>query len=269
VARRLDAIPAGAQPLRRNSSDTLWVQLANDLRRRIDEAQFNDGFPTEVELAAAYEVSRYTVREALRRLRDDGLVDSKRGRGTTVIEPSFHQPLGALYSLFRLVEAQGVQQRSQVRRLELTKDSTVALRLGLPESSQLLYLERLRLADGDPLAWDRAWVPASLGSALLRADFSHAALYDRMAEVCGLRPDSGREEIRAVVPSPAERDLLQLRPGTGAFRIERLGYAGPRPVEWRSTLIRSDRYSFSVDWLGSSGIRLGARHRSPAHPVPN
>jgi GntR family transcriptional regulator len=253
---------AGRQTLSRERGETLWAQLATDLRRRIDAGQFSAGFPTEVELAAAYKVSRFTVREALRKLRADGLVDSRRGRGTIVVEPTFHQPLGALYSLFRFVEAQGVQQRSQVRRLELTKDPLVALRLGLPEPSQLVYLERLRLADGDPLALDNAWVPASLGAALLDADFSHAALYDRMAELCGLRPDSGREEIRAVVPSPGERGLLQLRSGVGAFRIERLAYAGPRPVEWRSTLIRSDRYSFSVDWFESTGIHLTARHGS-------
>lgn len=253
---------AEARALRRDSPMPLWAQLAEELRRRIDARQFSTSFPTELELSATYGVSRHTVREALRKLRSDGLVDSRRGRGSRVLTSQFHQPLGALYSLFRFVEEQGALQRSQVRALEQTTNSTVAGRLGLPAAAPLIYLERLRLADEEPLAIDRAWVPASLGWPLLEANFSHSALYDQMAELCGTRPDSGREEIRAVVPTATERAELKLRAGTGAFQIERLGYAQLTPIEWRSTLIRADRYSFSVDWLGR-GVRVAAKQSTP------
>ncbi|MHB1501562.1 MAG: GntR family transcriptional regulator [Candidatus Dormibacteria bacterium] len=249
--------------LRRDDPLPLWAQLAAELRRRIDAREFPTSFPTELELSATYGVSRHTVREALRKLRTDGLVDSRRGRGSRVLASQFHQPLGALYSLFRFVEGQGALQRSQVRALEQTANPLVAARLRLAANAPLIYLERLRLADSDPLAIDRAWVPASLGWPLLQADFSHSALYDQMAELCGVRPDSGSEEIRAVVPTMAERALLKLRGGTGAFQIERLGYAQLTPIEWRSTLIRADRYSFSVDWLGRTGLRVAAQRPSP------
>ncbi len=251
--------PEDARRLDRGHPLPLWAQLTADLRRRIERQEFASSFPTELDLALSYQVSRHTVREALRRLRADGLVDSRRGRGSRVVEPQFHQPLGALYSLFRFVESQGAQQRSRVRALEQVTNPLVATYLGLPPRAPLIYLERLRLADSDPLALDRAWVPAGIGWPLLRADFSHSALYDEMAALCGTRPDSGREEIRAVVPTAAERGLLQLRAGTGAFHIERIGYASLAPVEWRSTLIRADRYSFAVDWLGQAGLTVEAR----------
>lgn len=252
----------GMRPLRRDHPLPLWAQLASELRRRIEGQEFAVTFPTEIELSASYHVSRHTVREALRKLRAEGVVDSRRGRGSRVVEPRFQQPLGALYSLFRFVESQGAQQTSQVRRLEQTTNDRAARMLGLPPEGQLIYLERLRLADGDPLALDRAWVSAGLGGPLLKADFSHSALYDQMAALCGTRPDSGREEIRAVVPSPAERTLLRLRSGTGAFQIERVGYADFKPIEWRITLIRADRYSFAVDWLGQHQVRVGAQQSS-------
>ncbi|MHB1575593.1 MAG: GntR family transcriptional regulator [Candidatus Dormibacteria bacterium] len=255
---------AEASALRRDNPMPLWAQLAGELRRRIDSREFMITFPTELELSAAYGVSRHTVREALRKLRSDGLVDSRRGRGSRVLSPQFHQPLGALYSLFRFVEEHGAQQRSQVRLLQQTSNALVAARLGLAAAAPLIYLERLRLADDEPLAVDRAWVPANLGWPLLQADFSHASLYDTMAEICGIRPDSGREEIRAVVPTATERAQLKVRAGTGAFQIERLGYAQLVPVEWRSTLIRADRYSFSVDWLGRSGLRMAAQESTLA-----
>ncbi|HVD03778.1 MAG TPA: GntR family transcriptional regulator [Candidatus Dormibacteraeota bacterium] len=252
----------GRRPLRRDHPLPLWAQLAAELQRRIDGQEFATAFPTELELSSGYQVSRHTVREALRKLRTEGVVDSRRGRGSRVVEPRFQQPVGALYSLFRFVESQGAEQTSQVRRLEQTTNALAARKLGLPPEGQLIYLERLRLADGDPLALDRAWVSAGLGGPLLKADFSHSALYDQMAALCGTRPDSGREEIRAVVPTATERALLKLRSGTGAFQIERLGYADLEPIEWRSTLIRADRYSFAIDWLGRHSVRVGAQRSS-------
>ncbi|MGA9774643.1 MAG: GntR family transcriptional regulator [Candidatus Dormiibacterota bacterium] len=264
-----DAAPArGPIPLDRSNPLPLWAQLAADLRRRIGAGEFSSRFPTEAGLVIGYQVSRHTVREALRDLRSQGLVDSRRGLGTRVIEPRFHQPLGALYSLFRFVEAQGAEQRSEVRVLESRLDATVARRLGLGQRTPLVYLERLRLANGRPLALDRAWVPQSFGEPLLSADFSHGALYDQMAGLCRMRPDHGREEIRALVPQPADRHLLCLPHGVAAFHIERLAYAGQDPVEWRSTLIRADLYSFSVEWLGASAMRVDVRRQREPDPPP-
>ena len=259
---------AGLVPLRRDHPMPLWAQLSEELKRRIASGELHGSFPTEMELSTAYRVSRHTVREALRSLRAKGLVDSRRGLGSRVTTPEFHQPLGALYSLFRFVEAQGARQHSEVLRLEPTSDPKVASRLGLPASSRLIYLERLRLADSDPLALDRAWVPAALGWPLLDADFTHSALYDQMAELCGVRPDSGTEEIRAVVPANEERARLRLRVGTPVFHIERLGRSGLEPVEWRSTLIRADRYSFRVDWVGAGSVSVDALGRASSREEP-
>ncbi len=264
-----DQDPGGAPiPLRRDHPLPLWAQLSEELQRRIASLELQDSFPTELELSRAYRVSRHTVREALRSLRAKGLVTSRRGLGSTVTAPRFHQPLGALYSLFRFVEAQGARQHSEVLRLQPTSDPLVASRLGLPAGAGLIYLKRLRLADSVPLALDRAWVPAALGWPLLQADFTHSALYDQMAELCGVRPDSGTEEIRAVVPTPEERSSLSLRVGTPAFRIERLGRAGLDPVEWRSTLIRADRYSFRLDWVGPGEVSVDAQVRARSGEDP-
>ena len=81
------------------------------------------------------------------------------------------QRVDALYSLFESVEAAGLGQRSVVRVLDVHTAGTVAAHLGLEESSPLVHLERLRLAGDDPLAFDRAWLPASIAAPLLDADF--------------------------------------------------------------------------------------------------
>src|SRR6476646_7204171 len=234
-----------AQALDRSRTTPLWEQLLTDLRRRLDHDEFAVAFPGELALVAQYGVSRHTVREAVRRLREEGLVIAGRGRTPRRAEPTpIEQPLGELYSLFTAVEATGRVQRSVVRALDVRADGVVAARLGLEESTPLVYLERLRLAGGAPLALDRVWLPASIGEPLLSADFRRTGLYDQLAAT-GIRITGGEETVRAVVPSRAEHAVLGLTPPAAAFSVFCTGTSSGVPVEWRHTLVRADRFALS------------------------
>lgn len=237
----------GGTRLERGAGQPLWAQLLADLRRRLGAGEFADSFPGELALVREYGVSRHTVREALRRLRDEGVVVAARGRAPRVAGPAeIEQPLGALYSLFAAVEAAGLHQHSVVRTRDVRADGVVAARLGLEESTPLVHIERLRLAGAAPLAVDRVWLPEHLAAPLLDVDFTHTALYDEYAERCGVRLSGGEEHLRAVLPTAAERRLLGVGAGVAAFAIERLGCSGGRPVEWRHTLVRGDRFAVTA-----------------------
>jgi len=245
-----------ARPVDRGSPLPLWAQLEQDLLRRMRAGAFDERFPGEFELVADYAVSRHTVRDALRRLREEGILESGRGRGTWLRKPHIEQPLGAIYSLFRSVEAMGLVQRSEVRVLEVRVDAAVAERLVRPAATEFVYLERLRLADGEPLALDRTWLPRSLAGPLLEADFTHSGLYDELASLTGTRLTGGAEVIRAMVPSAANRKLLKIPVGTAALGVERLGCLRDEPVEWRESLIRGDRFSVVAEWSTREGYRM-------------
>ena len=246
-----------ARMLDRGASRPLWEQLLTDLRRRLDLDEFRTAFPGELALVAEYGVSRHTVREAVRRLREEGLVVAGRGRTPRQAEPAeIEQPLGEIYSLFTAVEATGRVQRSVVRTLDVRADGVVAARLGLEESTPLVHLERLRLADAEPLAVDRVWLPQHLAAPLLEVDFSRTALYTVYAQRCGVRVTGGSEQIRAAIPSPAERDLLGIGSGVAALHIDRIGLAGDQPVEWRHTLVRADRFMVTARFSAREGYRV-------------
>ena len=230
--------------LDRSSPMPLWAQLESQLKQRLDSGEFADRFPTDSELVEEYAVSRHTVREAVRHLNKSGILRRERGRGTVVNHAEFEQPLGALYSLFRTIESAGVEQRSEVLALREDTHPVASAQLGLAPQTPLVFVERLRCAGGEPLAIDRTWVPMAVGAPLLSANFEHTALYDEMDRRCGVRPDAGWERIAPVIPSPAEREILHLRRGQAAFFLERLSTAAGRPVEWRNTTIRGDRYTF-------------------------
>ncbi len=221
----------------------LWAQLESALRARLDAGEFDDRFPTDGDLVAEYQVSRHTVREAIRHLNSTGILRRERGRGT-VVNRAFDQPLGALYSLFESIEASGAVQRSRVIALREERDAFVAGQLELDRDAPLVYLERVRYADDEPLALDRAWLPMAVAAPLLDSDFEHTALYEQLDARCGLRPNSGWERIAPVVPGGRERELLQMRVGEAAFFLERLSSADGHPIERRTTTIRGDRYRF-------------------------
>ena len=235
--------------LDRSSPLPLWAQIVADLRRRLLGREFEDRFPTDEELTRDYEVSRQTVREAVRHLTAEGLVVRQRGRGSSVAPPVLEQPLHSLYSVASTVRASGISERSEVLAAEgRTATAEVASQLGVRAGEEVVFIERLRFAGPEPIAWDRSWLPAHQAGALLDADLSSGGLYDLLATHCSLRITGGWERIRPVMALPDERRLLRLPAKTAAFSIERLAIAGETPVEWRCSLIRGDRYSLIAQW---------------------
>jgi GntR family transcriptional regulator len=244
----------------------LWAQLYDHLLRRLEAGAFGAGFPGEHELVAEYRVSRHTVREALRRLRQAGVLSSGRGRRTSVRPPGIEQPLGALYSLFRRVQAHGMRQRSEVLARDLRRDPLVAERMGCPADTEFIYVERLRHADEEPLAADRAWLLASIARPLLTADLTETGLYHQLAELAGVRITDGQERIHAVVPHASQRRLLRVHAGVALLAIERIGRIDGEPVEWRETFVRGDRFSLTAHWTPNTAYQLQVGDGSPLGP---
>ncbi|NEC29325.1 GntR family transcriptional regulator [Streptomyces sp. SID8111] len=230
----------------------------------LDGGEFRETFPGEHDLATEYEVSRHTVREALRQLRAQGIVTAHRGRLSRFAADGPLEPrVGEAYSLFRAVEAVGAVQRSVVRVLDQRADGVVAARLEVEESTLLVHLERLRLADEEPLAADRVWLPAAVARPLLGVDFTRTSLYDELERHCAVRISGGWERIRAVVPGRGELARLACPGSTALFAIDRLGRdAGERAVEWRQTLVRADRFAIAAEFSEGDGYRPGAPART-------
>ncbi len=247
-----------APRLDRSVKEPLWAQLRADLQRRIDDHEFDDAFPGEHALAEDYQVSRQTVRLALRTLRESGVISAGKGRLPQVTH-RIRQPMGALYSLFASVEQAGLVQRSVVLELTETTDPVAAGRLGLAATDPRVHLARLRLADEEPLALDRVWLAASVARPLLEVDFTRTALYDEMSRLLHRVPVGGQEEIEAVTVAGDQADRLAVPAGSPAFSLCRLGCDQGVPIEWRHTVIRGDRFRLVSHFTPGAGysIRLG------------
>ncbi|NNN19536.1 MAG: GntR family transcriptional regulator [Acidimicrobiaceae bacterium] len=245
----------GPVSLDRNSPVLLWMQLAQDLRRRLAEGEFDQRFPSENDCVLEYGVSRQTVREALRRMEADGLLVRNRGSRTILSRPEFEQPLHAMYSLSRSLQSQGAIERSKVLAIRQIPADHYCDELAIKPGEPVVYLDRLRFADEEPLAVMRSWLPVDIGDKLVEAELESGSLYDLLAEKCHIRVTGGWERMWPVNPSPEDRKLLRLPKGQVALAVQRLAMSGNRPIEWRETTIRGDRYSFKAEWMDTSTSR--------------
>lgn len=242
----------------------LWAQVCADLRRRIAAGDFRAGFPGELTLTEEYEVSRHTIREALRVLRGEGVLRSQRGK-PTVIEPTvYRQSLGTLSSLFESIAAQGATPRSDVLRLATTVNASVSAELGLPDDTELVVIERLRYGDDQPIAHDVSWLPADIALPLLERDLSHAALYAELQGL-GIAIDGGSERVTAERAPRHIAELLDLPADSPVLLLERRATTQQRAVEWRETHIRADRFRLEAEWT-TSGSTLTAAVEGVARP---
>lgn len=235
-------------PLDRKSPVPLWAQLLGDLRRRLASGEFDERFPTDRELIEQYATSRHTVRHAVGHLCAEGLIERERGRGSFLTHRPIEQPLGVLYSLFRSLEARGIEQHSVVLALDERTDAAAAAMLGLTPGAPLVFLHRVRLADGQPLAVDRSWLPATLARPLLEVDFTRTALYTELHDRCGVHPTRGWERIVPALPDAELVQQLELDRPRPVFAVERLAFDSERPIEWRTSTVRGDRYAFISQW---------------------
>jgi GntR family transcriptional regulator len=226
-----------------------YLQLYRHLAGAISAGRIEPDtqLPPERELAGIADVSRVTVRKAVAHLVADGLVEQRRGAGSFVRRgaPRLEQSLSRLTSFTDYMAARGMTSTSRVLSLGLfapMPEESVAL--GLPASDRVARVERLRSADGLPMALERSSLPADV---LPRPEEVGTSLYAVLRDR-GAAPVRAIQRITAVNLGPAEARLMHLPEGAAVLRIDRTGYLGSgRPVEYTRGLYRSDIYDLVAE----------------------
>jgi DNA-binding GntR family transcriptional regulator len=231
----------------RTSRTPLHVQLAQQLEAAIQGGELPVGsrLSNEVDLAEADGLSRPTVRQAIARLVDQGLLVRKRGVGTQVVGNSGQVRRSLeLTSLYDDLAAAHRKPETDVLWFGLVAASAdVAAALQCEVGDRVLKLERLRHADGEPLALMRNWLPAEL----LDTDASTLAergLYE-LLRAEGVRLKVAHQTISAQPATADQARLLAEEPGCPLLATTRITYDDHgRAVEYGSHLFRASRYAF-------------------------
>ena len=229
----------------------LHHQVYLDLIAALQAGEWHTGdrLPPERELAERYGCSLITVRHALAELAREGRIERTRGRGTTVLAPRIDRDFAGSLSFAQEMQRRGMTAATRlITSREEPARETAAAALGVRLGAPLVFLERLRLADDEPLLLERVWLPSQRFPGLLGIDLERQSLYDVLAERYGAMVVRARESIEPVLLSAPEARLLARKPRTPALIVEGVAYTGGgEPVELARTYVRSDRTRYFIE----------------------
>ena len=241
----------------RASPVPFYFQLAELLEHEIVSGRWAPGsrLPSEPELCGHFRLSRTTVRQALGRLEQEGLIARRKGQGTFVEEtrPRSWLLQSAEGFFQEEVDRMGRTVTSKILRVErgpLPPFATHALTL--PHGSDGVTLERVRSIDGLVAMYVVNYLPASVATTVLTIDDPNESLYQRLKERDGLEVAGGRRTVESVRAARKLAELLEVEQGAPLLFIE--------SVSWDRTLQPFDSYQ---TWLRTDRMKIEIQVASP------
>ena len=213
------------------------------------EYQSDDQLPSQRELCEIHHMSHMTVRRAINELVNEGVIYAVPGKGLFVAKSSQTVDCTTLLGLKEHLSRLGMTPSTQILETKLIHASTImAQMLHVDVGASLVYIHRLRLADGNPLALTTAYLPQHLCPDLLEQPSATEALLNTLRTVYGLKLVGSRSVVSATIADKSTADLLQLEYPTAVLIREQITYLDTgQPIEFSRTLSRGDIYQVQYE----------------------
>ena len=221
--------------------------IEQSLRARISGLRPGDPLPSDSALCAEFGVSRMTARNAMHRLSEEGLVLRLPGRGSYVAEPPSHRRADRLMSFTAEMSRRGRVPTSTVVDREIRPASRSAAReLSVREGEAIVFLRRVRCADGEPIALETTLLAGRLSPAVMAADLRHESLHAVLLGA-GWALRRGTATVTAASASGEDARLLDVSVGDPMLVERRVILDGHgRPLEATESRYPADRYAIDV-----------------------
>ncbi len=229
-----------------------YIQITESIRQEITSGALppHSKLSSEFELMKKYGVARATIRRALARLQEEGLTYSRRAVGSFVAEPRVHQDLDHLFSFTEFMAYRGLKAGSELLQAEIRQlsdvNSPILSELKLRVGERVIFVQRLRLGNDQPLVIANTFLPERLFPDFLSSDLDRKSVYEIMETRYGLKPDDAIQTFEAVTLEERDAALLTVAPHAPALLITRIGYAKGIPVEYATDYYRGERTRFRV-----------------------
>ena len=227
----------------------LHAQVEALLRSMIDEPEFREGgkLPNEVDLAKRLGISRNTIRQALNKLVYEGLLNRKKGVGTTVADRSVNSKVTNWLSFTDEMKAKGlVPITFEINVSWVRPDPDVLHTFGIQDDKQLLKLERLRGLKDKPFVYFYSYFHPRVGLSG-EEDFSRQ-LYELLEQDYSTIAFLSREEISARAADALLAAKLGMKEGDPILVRKRVVYdPGNRPFEYNVGFYRADSFVYTIE----------------------
>lgn len=226
-----------------------YLQLRQRISDGVAQGILKQGnpLPPEREIASLTDLSRVTVRKAIKSLAEEGLIVQRQGSGSFVATktPQIEQSLSRLTSFTEDMSRRGMVSSSRwLERGIFMPSPDEVITLALASDASVTRIARLRTADEKPMAIERASLPVSI---LPNPLIVETSLY-AVLEEAGMRPVRALQKISAINLGDADASLLEVEPGRAGLKIERISYlADGRVAEFTQSIYRGDAYNFVAE----------------------
>ena len=227
----------------------MYRQIAEALREKINEGELKpgDALPTESSLQEAFNVSRVTVRQALKLLTEEQIVESIQGSGTYVKEERVNYDIYQLTGFYEKLADRNVDTHSEVSIFEVLKaDAKLAEKLNLSHDDKVWHVKRVRFIKQKPVNLEETWMPLALFPDLTWEVMENSK-YHYVEQIKKLVIDRSEQELVPIMPSEEAIAALALDPAKPILEKASRGFLKDgRVFEYSRNFFNTDDYKFTL-----------------------
>ena len=224
----------------------LYIKIKDNLLGLLASGSLKPGdiLPSEAQLSVQYSASRITIRRALKELIQLGILYTLQGKGTFVAHAPIREMSG-FHSFTEDIKSKGLMPSSVLLRFQqLPAEQDVAAHLHIRTGAQVYLIQRLRLADDEPVAFETAYLPVSLFPGLEEHDLGQS-LYQILREVYQVYPAWADAEIQSTAATHEMAQALGMGAGEPVLKAHRLTYTDAfNVVEYVISVYCGNRFTF-------------------------
>lgn len=205
--------------------------------------------PSENELVAEFDVTRVTVRNAMKKLKDEGRIRTEKGKGSFVTHPKIVQNLDKIYSIGKdFNEKRSKLKNGKVEVFKEIPNSTIKKHLQLNANEEVIAIKIVKKLEGIPVVVLMSYLPVRIAPEMTASDLESSTIYDVLEMKYNIKLIRAKEYLDPIVADEYYSELLDVEVNTPLFMTERISYTDfDRPIEYRKCVIRSDKFRFSVE----------------------
>ena len=231
------------------SKKPMYRQIAEALREQITKGELKpgDALPTESALQAAYHVSRVTVRQALKSLTEQDIIESIQGSGWYVKEERVNYDIYQLTSFYEKLADRHVETHSEVKVFEvIPARKELAEQLQIAETDKVWHIKRVRFIKQKAVTLEETWMPLALFPDLTWEVMENSK-YHYVEQIKKLVIDRSEQELVPIMPSEEAIAALSLDPAKPILEKVSRGFLKDRRVfEYSRNVFNTDDYKFTL-----------------------
>jgi GntR family transcriptional regulator len=244
------------RPINRIRHATLTDQTVQAIQEAIKQEKFPAGsqLPPEMELLQMMGISRTTLREALRILEEQRFIRKRRGKGTFVMEHAIVKDMSRNFGITEMISQAGYTPGARDFNIRLEKPSkTVSEKLGIPDSSMTVLIERVRTANQTPIVWARDILPQEFLGGWMPTinELNQRSLYECLEEYANIRIVSGMASFSPVQANREIAEKLGIQRNDLLLLIDQVDLdQTQRPVLYSTEYHLTDKFKFIIHRKG-------------------